>query len=70
MSAPDVRVGDLWDDCDPRTPRRLEVMSLRPGHVVLRNVKTGKRTTVQIQRMRPTSTGYRLAQRQTQGPGA
>jgi hypothetical protein len=67
---PDVRVGDIWDDNDKRTPRRLEVVSILRGigppsadRVRLRNVETGKETVVARARMRPTSTGYRLTER-------
>lgn len=67
---PDVRVGDIWDDNDKRTPRRLEVVSIittigppSAHRVRLRNIETGKETVVSRARMRPTSTGYRLTER-------
>lgn len=61
MSAPVVKVGQIWGDCDWRSKGRLvQVMQVDGDRVVVRNTATGHQTLVALKRFRPTSTGYRL----------
>lgn len=64
-----IEVGQIWADNDPRSRKRndrqqLEIIgyeNLGPVRKVkLRNLETGKVTAVNIERMKPTSTGYRF----------
>lgn len=66
---PDVRVGDVWADNDTRVRyvRRVRVVRVEQGpearaHCVV--VDGGRRVQILVSRFRPTSTGYRLVERE------
>lgn len=60
---PDVRVGDVWRDNDPRCALRdLEVVKVTREKVTAKTDR-GRMTTLKRARFRPTSTGYRLVKR-------
>jgi len=58
-----VRVGQVWEDNDPRHsfPRRkITVLSIEGDRAV---VQSGPRKTkIRLDRFRPTNTGYRLVE--------
>lgn len=63
---PDVRVGDVWADNDPRmagTGRELRVKHVDAERVRCIEECTGLRTNIARKRFRPTSSGYRLVER-------
>ncbi|MER6010207.1 hypothetical protein [Streptomyces bluensis] len=68
MTRPDVQVGQVWADNDERSAGRTvrvdEVDSRYAYCTVLTSAapggRTGQRTRIALERMRPTSTGYRL----------
>lgn len=62
---PDVRIGDVWEDCDRRHwPRRIRVVRLTPKRNALcENVDTGRSTVIAVARFTPKRTGYRLVSR-------
>lgn len=67
---PDVRVGDVWRDNDPRqqqAERELHVLELLPDGARCRVFKAGKDmnrvVNVALRRFKPTSSGYRLERR-------
>lgn len=67
---PDVRVGQIWRDCDTRIrdDRRLKVVAVYPEgsekdarpHALVEDVDSLRKTRVALRRMRPGSTGYAL----------
>ncbi len=69
---PDVRVGQVWQDCDRRGyGRKLRVETIDGTHATCVEVHITpqgavvlstpvRRTRIKISRFRPTSTGYRL----------
>lgn len=67
---PDVRVGQIWQDCDKRLrgERTLEVLQRLPNGAVCRVFFRGEpmrnkpTTVILLRRFRPNSTGYRLIQ--------
>ena len=64
---PEVRVGQVWEDCDPRmTGRQLRVEKVEGGYAILRRCfgdRQDTRTTkIRLSRMYPHSTGFRLVQ--------
>lgn len=62
---PNVKPGQVWEDNDKRSRgRQVSVTSVTDDRrwVYLRNLRTGKTTCVAYDRMRPTSTGYKLVQ--------
>ena len=63
----DVRVGDVWADNDKRTavkggPRTITITEVEDDFVTGRT-NTNRTVEIQRSRMRPTSTGYRLIER-------
>ncbi|MDH2389353.1 hypothetical protein QCN29_11225 [Streptomyces sp. HNM0663] len=68
MTQPDVRAGQVWADNDKRSkgrPVRVDEVDVRYAYcAVLTSAtpggRTGQRTRIALERMRPTSTGYRL----------
>ena len=72
MSEPDVRVGQIWADNDPRCRGRRTVRVAEVGETAAvveavtdwdGNKSTApRRTSIRLNRFRPTSTGYRLIQ--------
>lgn len=71
----DVRVGQIWQDCDKRGyGRRLRIEAVDATHADCREVTIAPqgavvlvsgprvRTRIRLDRFRPTSTGYRLVQ--------
>lgn len=59
---PDVKVGQVWEDNDPRTYKRpLRVLSLDDTHATVQSPSgMGRVTRIRLDRFKPTSTGYRL----------
>lgn len=64
-----VRVGQVWQDWDSRLRRHparlLLVLRVEEGFALLRREDTLRETRVRLDRMRPTSTGYRLVSEAT-----
>ncbi|MEU3046183.1 hypothetical protein ABZ705_06545 [Streptomyces sp. NPDC006984] len=68
MTQPDVRGGQVWADNDKRSGGRtvrVDEVDVRYAYcTVLTSAtpggSTGQRTRIALERMRPTSTGYRL----------
>lgn len=67
--ASEIKPGQIWADDDPRNQGRLlEVVSIGETHVQLRETvdrvgnPSDRLSKVQIRRMKPGSTGYRLVQ--------
>ncbi|MFY1677369.1 DUF6354 family protein [Streptomyces sp. WMMC905] len=68
MTQPDVRVGQVWADNDKRSEGRtvrVDEVDVRYTYcTVLTSAtpggRTGQRTRIALERMRPTSTGYQL----------
>ncbi|MFD8200015.1 DUF6354 family protein [Streptomyces sp. NPDC059701] len=67
---PTPAVGQLWQDNDPRSHgRTLRIVELDATHAVVEltvprgashlHAKPGRRTRIRLDRLRPTSTGYR-----------
>lgn len=72
---PAVRVGQIWQDCDRRSPGRyLRVIDLDAGRAVVRQIAYNpvdriaaelpgcRPTRIRLDRFRPTATGYRLVE--------
>ncbi|MEY9876608.1 hypothetical protein ABH931_006118 [Streptacidiphilus sp. MAP12-33] len=68
---PTVRVGQIWQDNDPRSyGRKLRVLEVGDTHALVElhqprrdtNAKRGRQTRIRLDRFKPTSTGYRLIQ--------
>lgn len=62
--------GQIWQDNDPRSyGRRLRIITIDDTHAVMelavprdaghQQAKPGRRTRVRLDRLKPTSTGYR-----------
>ncbi|WP_435059419.1 hypothetical protein [Streptomyces sp. bgisy060] len=68
MTQPDVRVGQVWADNDKRSEGRtvrVDEINVRYAYCTVLTPptpggRTGQRTRIALERMRPTSTGYRL----------
>lgn len=67
MSAPEVRVGQLWRDNDSRNraPRFVRVTGIEQYRAVCEAWyeepgATSRTVRIRLDRFRPTSTGYRL----------
>jgi hypothetical protein len=57
-----IKVGQIWGDCDSRRPNRyLEVKSISKASVQLKNLLTGHGSSVNRNRMKPGRKGYFLA---------
>ncbi|MFG2959751.1 DUF6354 family protein [Streptomyces sp. NPDC048291] len=71
MNQPDVRVGQVWADNDKRSEGRtlrVDEVDARYAYCTVLTAatlggRTGQRTRVSLERMLPTSTGYRLLDR-------
>ncbi|WP_432034648.1 hypothetical protein [Streptomyces antibioticus] len=65
---PGVRVGQVWADNDKRSEGRtvrIDEIDARYAYctvltTAMPSSRTGQRTRIGLERMRPTSTGYRL----------
>ena len=60
-----VKVGQIWQDNDPRMQmmkpvRTVEVLIVDDTHAVCQNRDSGKITRIKISRFKANSTGYRL----------
>jgi len=55
-----VKPGQVWKDNDPRTPRRLKVVSIEGEYAVCENTDLKRRTRVRLDRLKPGRTGYTL----------
>lgn len=70
METIEVKVGQVWQDADPRDQGRyLRVVETTDTHaIVMRTDRHGavwgkeRRTRIRLDRFRPTSNGYRLIQ--------
>lgn len=65
-TTPTPAVGQIWQDNDPRGPRRrVRIVEIDATHAVVvvhasdGNAKPGRRTRIRLDRFRPISTGYR-----------
>jgi hypothetical protein len=67
---PTPAVGQVWQDNDPRgSGRRVRIVEIDGTHAVVEPVtvtpqgavarRTGRRSRIRLDRLRPTSTGYR-----------
>jgi hypothetical protein len=67
---PTPAVGQIWQDNDPRAyGRRLRIVEIDGTHAICEltvprgagrlHAKPGRRTRIRLDRLRPTSTGYR-----------
>lgn len=60
----EVRVGDIWQDCDKRmNGRRCRVIAIENGKATMQHVCGFPTTKVSLRRMYPHSTGWRLVER-------
>jgi len=65
---PDVRVGQIWADNDPRSAGRYVIVeAVNDTHAMVAQCgphgtihQKARRTEIRLTRMRPTSNGYRL----------
>lgn len=58
---PDVRVGQVWIDCDPRMTRRIVIDRIEGAYAFCHNWASPRlKTRIRLDRFRPTSTGFRL----------
>ena len=60
---PDVRVGDVWTDNDPRATRPRTITITEVDGAFVRGVTKERSVRIARERMRPTATGYRLIER-------
>lgn len=60
----EVKVGQIWEDCDKRMAgRRLKVVRIEDGYAICSvNLSSTRVTSIRLDRMRPTATGFRLVQ--------
>lgn len=56
---PFLQIGQIWEDCDPRTPRTMKIISVSNDYVLFQNTQTNRITRVSIQRLKENSRGYR-----------
>jgi hypothetical protein len=58
----EVRVGQIWQDCDKRFPdRHVRVVRIEGDYAfVVHAYSPSRETRIRLDRMRPTSTGFRL----------
>jgi hypothetical protein len=55
-----VRVGQVWEDNDPRgTRRKITVIAIKGDQAVVQS-SAGRKTKITLSRFRPTNTGYKL----------
>lgn len=64
---PEVKVGQVWKDCDYRSHgRRIRIVAIEGDRAVMAVLKgdeeTGRRVKIRINRLKPCSTGYRLVE--------
>jgi hypothetical protein len=60
-NVPEVKVGQVWLDCDRRTRgRRLKIVAIACGAAVVENLQTGRKTRVKLRRFQERSNGYRI----------
>jgi hypothetical protein len=65
MQRPEVKIGQVWQDCDKRMQgrrgmvRAFECLDGTPDRAILRMVG-GRLTKIAIRRMYPHSTGWKL----------
>jgi hypothetical protein len=61
-----VKIGQIWQDWDSRLrkayPRYLEIEGIdyRDGYVICKSSPSGRITKIKINRLKESSTGYRL----------
>lgn len=57
----EIKIGQLWRDCDKRVKRTLEVIGLpNDATALVLCIETGKTTQIQRWRMKPGARGYEL----------
>jgi hypothetical protein len=55
-----VRVGQVWEDNDPRgTRRKITVIAIKLDQALVQS-SVGRKTKITLSRFRPTNTGYKL----------
>jgi len=55
-----VRVGQIWQETDPRTARQIQVMEVKVVKARVETMDTGRSSWVRLDRFRSGNTGYRL----------
>lgn len=60
---PDVQVGDVWEDCDYRANGRRVTVEIVTDIKVRCRKSVGGTTMIKRDRFKPTSTGYKLVER-------
>lgn len=58
----DVKVGQVWENCDPRTPgKQFVVVSINEklGYIITKKT-SGRFGRVKITRLKPRTNGYKL----------
>ncbi|OHE87257.1 MAG: hypothetical protein A2579_12370 [Lysobacterales bacterium RIFOXYD1_FULL_69_11] len=57
-----VKVGQVWDDMDPRSKgRSLEILEIfHADRIAFVKTSAGVKTRIKIDRLHPNATGYRL----------
>lgn len=60
---PDVRVGDVWRSCDKRDACHHDYKVLAIDGDRAKCAGAFRRSNIRLDRFRPTSTGYRLTER-------
>ena len=62
MAKVQIKAGQVWKGCDPRrTNRFLLIDALGEEHVHCHTLRTGRKTTIRIDRVKPTRWGYSFA---------
>jgi hypothetical protein len=62
MTEIQIKVGQIWGDCDSRRPKRyLQVVSMTETRVIFRDLRTGHASGVHKSRIKPGRKGYFLA---------
>lgn len=58
----DVKVGQVWQDCDPRVKRKFNVVCISKDEATVQNTKTRRRTQIKLERFEKGSKkkGYKL----------
>lgn len=60
MTYPKPEVGQIWEDCDPRSEGRPPVTVLAANETYAEVTSGVRRSRILVNRMRPTKHGYRL----------
>lgn len=62
MRETQIKAGQLWADCDPRrTNRFFQIDAIGEEYVHCHTLRTGRKTTIRTDRLKPTRWGYSFA---------